>query len=202
MERYGRTVTDDQPTSAADAAPDAVAPDGPDAVTDSDVVDELPDDLNLSEYVGPYTFPNNNRRRIPATIYVVGGLALIGVYLLQDGSSALVNVGTLWGGIGLVLFGIYGLVAGWTLHVEESDALATASTQVGFAVGHASAQLAWRGWLSRPVWRILAYSAENPPKMRGIVLVDGISGDVLEWFAEENPEDWTELDPRRTRLTD
>ena len=109
-------------------------------MADSDVVDELPDDLNLSEYVGPYTFPNNNRRRIPATIYLVGGLALIGVYLAQDGSSALVNLGTLWGGIGLVLFGVYGLVAGWTLHVEESDALATASTQVGFAVGHASAQ--------------------------------------------------------------
>jgi hypothetical protein len=195
VERYGRTVSDDEPTSR----PDAV---GPDVVADRDVVDELPDDLNLSEYVGPYTFPNNNRRRIPATIYLVGGLALIGVYLAQDGSSALVNVGTLWGGIGLAVFGVYGLVAGWTLRVEESDALATASNQVGFAVGHASAQLAWRGWLSRPVWRILAYSAENPPTMRGIVLVDGISGDVLEWFAEENPEDWTGLDPRRTRLTE
>ena len=45
-------------------------------------------------------------------------------------------------------------------------------------------------------------SAENPPKQRGIVLLDGIDGDVVEWFAEDNPEDWSSLDASRTRLTD
>jgi hypothetical protein len=162
--------------------------------TDGDYVDELPEDLNVSEFVGPYTFPNNNRRRIPAAIYLVMGAACIAAYALNDADSALVNNGTLWAGVGLVLFGAYGMVAGWTLHVEESDALATASGTVGFAVGHASAQMAWRGWLSRPTWRILCYSAENPPKQRGIVLVDGVSGSVIEWFAEDNPEDWSQLD--------
>ena len=168
-------------------------------MADRDHVDELPDDLNLSEFVGPYTFPNNNRRRIPAAIYLAIGLLCVVIYATEKDSSALVNIGTLWGGVGLILFGAYGMVAGWTLRVEESDALATASAELGFAVGHASAQMAWRGWLSRPVWRILLYSAENPPQRRGIVLVDGVSGGVLEAFAEDNPEDWSTLDESRTR---
>lgn len=165
-----------------------------DRVSDEEIVDELPEDLDLSGFVGPYTFPNNNRRRIPATIYLVMGAACIVLYAATGESSALVNTGTLWAGVGLVVFGAYGMVAGWTLQVEESDALTTASAQVGFAVGHASAQLAWRGWLSRPVWRILCYSAENPPRQRGIVLIDGVDGKVIEWFAEDNPEDWSALD--------
>jgi len=173
-----------------DRDPDAV--DEP--VSDGEFVDELPEDLDLSEFVGPYTFPNNNRRRIPAAIYIVLGLGCIAVFATSDGSSALVNAGVLWAGVGLVAFGAFGMIAGWTLRVEESDALAAASSQVGFAVGHASAQMAWRGWLSRPIWRILCYSAENPPKRRGIVVVDGVSGDVVEWFAEDNPEDWSDLD--------
>lgn len=166
-----------------------------------EVVDELPEDLNLAEFVGPYTFPNNNRRRIPAVIYIVIGLACVVLYLTLGDSSALVNVGFGVGGALLALFGVYGLVAGWTLRIDEADALVTASQTVGFAVGHASAQQVWHGWLSRPTWRILAYSAEDPPRRRGIVLIDGVSGDVIEWFAEDNPEDWADLDPTRTSLT-
>ena len=68
-----------------------------------------------------------------------------------------------------------------------------ATRTVGFAVGHASAQMGWRGLLSRPTWRILLYSAENPPLRRGLVLVDGVDGEVVDWFAEDNPEDWSDL---------
>jgi hypothetical protein len=84
-------------------------------------------------------------------------------------------------------------VAGWNLDVDERDALVVATRQVGFPVGHASAQMGWRGLLSRPTWRILLYSAEDPPDKRGLVLVDGVDGAVVEWFVEANPEDWTEL---------
>ena len=61
---------------------------------------------------------------------------------------------------------------------------------VGFAVGHASAQMTWRGVLSRPAWRLLMYSTENPPARRAFAVVDGITGDVEEWFVEDNPEEW------------
>ena len=83
-------------------------------------------------------------------------------------------------------------VAGWNLKVDESDALVAATKQVGFPVGHASAQMGWRGLLSRPTWRILLYSAEDPPEKRGLVLVDGVDGSIVEWFVEDNPEDWAE----------
>jgi len=172
-----------------------------DVAADDEIVDELPEDLNLSEFVGPYTFPNNNRRRIPAAMYIVIGLGAVLAFLALEGESALVNAGLLAAGLLLLAFGVYGMVAGWTLRVDETDALVTASKQVGFAVGHSSAQQVWHGWLSRPTWRILLYSAENPPRRRGIVLIDGVSGDVIEWFSEDNPEDWADLDPSRTSLS-
>lgn len=165
----------------------------PPSEPDGDYVDELPEDLDLSGFVGPHTFPNNNRRRIPATLYLIFGIGCVVLWAMRGEDSPLVNAGILWAGIGLIAFAAYGMVAGRTLQVEESDALVTASVQVGFPVGHAAAQMAWRGWLSRPTWRILLYSDENPPTKRGIVLVDGIDGHVVEWFAEDNPEDWAEL---------
>lgn len=159
-----------------------------------DYVDELPEDLDLDRFVGPHTFPNNNRRRIPAGLYLLGGAACIALWATRGDDSPLVNAGILWAGVGLVAFAVYGLLAGRTLRVDESDALVTASVQVGFPVGHAAAQMVWRGWMSRPTWRILLYSDENPPSKRGIVLVDGLDGHVVEWFSEDNPEDWRELD--------
>ena len=163
-------------------------------LSDDEIVDELPEDLDLSEFVGPYTFPNNNRRRIPATIYLVMGLACMAWWLAARDSSPLVNLGVGWAGAGLVAFGAFGMIAGWTLRIDETEALVSASAAVGFPVGHASAQQIWRGWLSRPTWRILLYSAENPPSRRGIVLIDGVNGDVVEWYVEDNPEDWSSLD--------
>jgi hypothetical protein len=159
---------------------------------DHEIRDELPEDLDASNFVGPYMFPNNNRRRIPAVLYGVIGLGAIAVWLASRGSDpVLVNAGLLWGGIALVLFGIYSYQAGFDLDFDERDALAAAGRTVDFPVGHASAQLGWRGLRSRPTWRILLYSSEEPPAKRGIVLVDGVKGDVLQHFVEDNPEDWS-----------
>ena len=105
--------------------------------------------------------------------------------------AVLVNAGVLAAGIGLLLFAAYCWQAGFHLAVDERDALVVASRTVGFPVGHASAQLGWRGLRSRPTWRILLYSAEDPPRTRGLVLVDGVDGEVVEHFTEANPEDWS-----------
>ena len=156
---------------------------------------------SAGELVGPHTFPNNNRRRIPASIYMVAGVAIVALYGARGDDSPFVNLGLLWGGVALVLFGAYGLIAGLTLRVEESDALVSAARYLGFPVGHSAAQLVWRGWLSRPTWRILTYSTEDPPVQRAIVLVDGITGDVIEGFAEPNPEDWSGVDESDRSLT-
>lgn len=166
-----------------------------DAVEDGDVRDELPEDIDLSKFVGPYVFPNNNRRRMPGYLYLfIGVAAVIAWFVTKDGNPVLVNTGVLVGGVALILIGAYHQLAGWNLDVDEQDALVKAGEKVGFAVGHASAQLGWRGLASRPTWRILVYSAENPPTQRGLVLVDGVDGSIVSWFSEDNPEDWSQLD--------
>jgi hypothetical protein len=161
---------------------------------DEDVTDELPEDLNAAGYVGPYVFPDNDRRRIPAVLYALLGAGCIALWASAGDDAVLVNGGVLAAGIGLLLFAAYSWQAGFHLAVDERDALVAASRAVGFPIGHASAQLGWRGLRSRPTWRILLYSAEDPPRTRGLVLVDGVDGEVLEHFTEENPEDWSALD--------
>jgi len=104
--------------------------------------DELPEELDASTFVGPYMFPNNNRRRVPAVLYVLFGVVAIVVWAAtRNGDPVLVNGGFLAGGIGLVLFGIYSYQAGFDLEVDERDALVAATRAVGFPVGHASAQM-------------------------------------------------------------
>ena len=61
---------------------------------------------------------------------------------------------------------------------------------IGFPVGHASAQQVWHGVRSRPTWRVLCYSAEEPPQRRGLVLVDAVDGTVIQHLVEDNPEEW------------
>ena len=174
-------TNDPQPTDDRDdTAPD-------------DLGDELPDELVPSAFVGPYTFPNNNRRRIPGVIYLATAAACLALWAARHDGGVLVNRGLLWAAIGLALVGGYHLVAGVRLDVDETDALVAATREVGFPVGHASAQLGWRGLISRPTWRILLYSAEDPPERRGLVLVDGVDGAVVGHFVERNPEDWSKL---------
>lgn len=179
----------DVDTDAVDGAPDDGRSTG-DASRDEDVVDELPADLNVAEFDGDYLLPNNNRRRIPATLYLVIAAACAVLWATLRDDSPLVNDGYLWVAVLLGCFGCFGMYAGRTLRIDETEALVTATAVVGFAVGHASAQMVWRGWASRPVWRILMYSAENPPRQRALAVVDGLDGQVVEWFAEANPEDW------------
>jgi hypothetical protein len=160
----------------------------------ADVRDELPEDLNAAGYVGPYQFPDNSRRRRPGVIYLAFGAILVGVWLWRrDGMDVLVNDGYLWAAALLGAVGILSLTSGWRMTVDEKQALVAAQGAMGFPVGHASAQQVWRGVRSRPTWRVLVYSAENPPRQRGLVLVDAIDGRVVEQMAEANPEqDWAE----------
>ena len=146
--------------------------------------DELPDDLDVTAYVGPYTFPDIKRRRIAGTIYFV-----LAAFTLWAG-LATSNAGFVLATVLLGCIGVYHFLAGWPLRIDQTEALTVASRTVGFPVGHASAQLAWRGLLSRPAWRILVYSADEPPSMRGLVELDAVDGHVLGEYTEQNPEDW------------
>ena len=158
-----------------------------DATPEPDSGDALPEDLDVTAYVGPYVFPDIRRRRIAGWCYVVLGAASLWGGL-SSGNRGLILAGALLGVIAL-----YHFVAGWHLGIDQTEALAVASRTVGFPVGHASAQLGWRGLLSRPAWRILVYSADEPPSIRGLVELDAVDGHVLGEYTERNPEDWTEF---------
>jgi hypothetical protein len=155
-----------------------------------DVRDQLPDDLNAVEHTGPYEFPDNSRRRKPAILYMIIGLTCLLLWLTQR-DSALVNDGFLWAAILLGVVAIFSFTSGWRMRFDEQQALVAAQGAVGFPVGHASAQQVWRGLRSRPTWRVLVYSAEDPPRRRGLVLVDAIDGSVKEHLVQDNPvEEW------------
>jgi hypothetical protein len=155
-------------------------------VTD-DIRDELPEDLDPTGFVGPYQFPDNSRRRWPGVIYLAVAAICIVVYLVGN-DSALVNRGFVVAAAVLAAVGIFSITSGWRMHVDEKDALVAAQQALGFPVGHASAQQVWRGFRSRPTWRVLCYSAEDPPIRRGLVLVDAVDGRVVEQLSEDNPD--------------
>lgn len=171
--------------------------DGLDDGLDDDAGAELPEELDATGYRGPYTFPDNSRRRVPGIIHLVVGAVCLALWIIAGDGGVLVNGGMLLAAVLLGALGVYHLLAGVHLAVRETDALVAASKKVGFPVGHASAQLAWRGLRSRPTWRILLYSSEEPPLQRGLVLVDGVDGSVVAHFVEDNPEDWTVFDTKQ-----
>lgn len=156
-----------------------------------EVRDELPEDLDRG-FVGAYKFPDNSRRKITGALCFAVGVWAATAALSLGSDAVLLNTGVVTGGVLLALAGIYQFAAGRRFAVNENEALVAAVVDVGFAVGHASAQLGWRGWMSRPTWRVLVYSAEDPPERRGLVLVDALNGAVLEKWVEDNPETWIE----------
>jgi hypothetical protein len=147
--------------------------------------DELPAELDVTAYVGPYLFPSMRRRRIPATIYAILALGCVLGWMVSG------NGGLLGAAVFLALVAAYHFASAWPLSVDQTEALLIASRTVGFPVGHSSAQLAWRGLRARPVWRILLYSADAPPTLRGLVELDAVDGKVIGEYTEPNPEDWS-----------
>jgi hypothetical protein len=157
--------------------------------------DALPADLDVTAYVGPYLFPSMRRRRIPGTMYVVLAVGCLVGWLVTG------NSGLLAACVFLALVGAYHFACAWSLDIDQTEALVVATRTVGFPVGHASAQLAWRGLRSRPVWRILLYSADTPPTRRGLVELDAVDGHVMGEYTEANPEDWSRYGLDGTTMT-
>lgn len=190
-------MTDSTPSLGPDEDPDvdltlqessdastATGPSGP----TGPVGDTLPEDLDLNvALVGPYTFPDVKRRRIAAYVYLA--IAALSALLW----FATEQWGFVLGAILLMVVAAYQFLCAWPLKVDQTEALAVASRTVGFPIGHSSAQLAWRGLRSRPSWRVLIYSADEPPSVRGLVELDGVDGTVLGEYTEHNPEDWSKF---------
>ena len=146
--------------------------------------DELPEELDVT-VARPYQVPDIARRRLgAATVVAVAGICVAGFAV--SGNSGLLVAALI-----LAAMAAWWWACAWPRRVDETAALAAAAGAVGFPVGHASAQLAWRGLRSRPTWRVLLYSADEPPSQRGLVELDAVDGTVLGHYTEDNPEDWT-----------
>ena len=166
-----------------------MSPPDPVDVSVDDVRDELPDDINAADFAGAYRFPDNSRRRIPGYIYLVLAAGCLALFLTGV-DSPLVNGGFAWAAGLLGFAGVVSITSGWRMNVDEKEALVEAQQAIGFPVGHASAQQVWHGVRSRPTWRVLCYSTEEPPERRGLVLVDAVDGRVIQHLVEDNPERW------------
>lgn len=154
-----------------------------------EIRDQLPEDLNAVDHIGAYDFPDNSRRRIPGYIYAVFAAGCAGIWLFSDrDNSPLVNSGLLFAAGVFSVMSVISMTSGWKMTIDESEALVLATKKVGFPVGHASAQQVWRGMRSRPTWRIFAYSTEEPPVHRGLILVDAVNGEIIECLVEDNPD--------------
>jgi hypothetical protein len=146
--------------------------------------DQLPEELDIT-VARPYKVPDNRKRRIAAWCYLVVAAAC------GAGAASSGNDGLLAAAVFLALVAAYHNACAWPLKLDETGALALSAAAAGFPVGHASAQLAWRGLRSRPVWRVLLYSADEPPTKRGLVELDAVDGEILGTYTEDNPEDWS-----------
>jgi hypothetical protein len=168
-------VTDDQAHSKR--LPGLQGIEVPEAVAEAVA---LPEDLD-ADAVGEYFVPDVARRRQAGIVYLVGaGIVAAGVLLgLPAGMWLMAGI--------LAAAGAYHFVAGWHLEVREWQALQVANRATDFPVGHASAQLTFDGWRSRPVWNVLVFSADDPPSRRGLVRVDGITAEVVEAYVEAVP---------------
>src|SRR5437016_2785152 len=69
--------------------------------------DELPEELDVTAYVGPYLFPDTKRRRLAATIYVVLVVACLAGFAVTG------NGGALAAAIVLALVVAYHLACAW-----------------------------------------------------------------------------------------
>lgn len=139
---------------------------------------DMPDDLQ-SIVLEPYSVPNTRQRRRAGFVYVVAAaITAAGIALGLPGGMWLMVAA-------LLAVAGYHWLGGWDLAVMDGEALEIANRHAEFPAGHASAALNFEGWRARPIWNVLMFSADDPPTERGLVRVDGITGDIVGSYTEE-----------------
>ena len=131
---------------------------------------KVPSDLDSSA-AGPYQFPAPRRRRIAGIIYF--GLAPL-VLLLTPSRPVGAGMALL-----LLVLAAWHWLAAWPLNVQPERALTRAAPRAPFPIGHASAAVIFSGPRSRPRWHVVMYDAAEPPGARALVVVDGVTAEVI-----------------------
>ena len=146
--------------------------------------DELPQDLIPSAARGKYSIPDNARRRRPALVLALAGIGSGALWILRGDGGVLVNDGFLAASVAFLVLAAYFGLSSRAVGVWEGDAIDIAKTTTGLVSGTGRAQLAWRGVIGRPVWRVLVHDETGQPR-RGVVIVDATNGSVVEHLTEE-----------------
>jgi hypothetical protein len=135
-----------------------------------DLADQVAIEEELDANIeGIYRFPAPSRRRIAGWIYVVAGV--VAGFTIEAGWVV---------GLGFAALAAWQFLSSWPLEVDERDAMTTAATAVDFPIGHSSASVRFHGWRSRPRWSVILYAATEPPDQRALVVVDAVTGDIVE----------------------
>lgn len=116
-----------------------------------------------------YRFPAPARRRIAAWVYLAAGVV-----------STLAIEGGWVVALGFAFLALWHFLSSWPLSIDEGEAMTKAATALDFPVGHAAASVRFHGWRSRPRWSVVLYSATEPPDRRALVVVDAVTGDIVE----------------------
>lgn len=122
-----------------------------------------------SSLEGEYRFPSPSRRRIAAWVYLAAGL--VSVFVIDGGWVV---------GLGFAALAVWHLLSSWSLSLDEHEAMTVAAGEVDFPIGHSSASIRFHGLRSRPRWSVVLYSATEPPDRGALVVVDAVSGVVVE----------------------
>lgn len=125
-------------------------------------------ELDANE-VEPYEFPSPMRRRLSGWVFLV--FALFTPFVMDGGWAV---------GVVFAALAAWQFFSAWPLTVDEHEAMSIAGREVDFPVGHASAAVRFQGWHSKPRWSVVLYSAADPPDQRALVVVDAITGEILE----------------------
>lgn len=135
-----------------------------------DLADQIAIEEELDANVeGEFRFPSPMRRRIAGWIYLAAGVLI--AFVVDGGWVASVGFG---------LLALWHFASSWPLNINEMQAMTRAAAAVDFPIGHASAAVRFVGWRSRPRWSVVMYSATEPPDERGLVVVDAVSGEIVE----------------------
>lgn len=135
-----------------------------------DLADQIAIEEELDANIeGEYRFPAPSRRRISAWVYLVAG------------AVAWVTIDNGWlVATGFAVLASWQFLSSWPLAVDEREAMTKAAAAVDFPIGHSSASVRFHGWRSRPRWSVVLYSASEPPDQRALIVVDAVSGAVVE----------------------
>ncbi len=144
---------------------------------DKDIAEEalLPEDLN-SLAVGSYVVPDpSNRRKYPYVVIVVILLTFLTSLIIDFVSFTPVFI--ILSFIAFLLFFVDN-----KFNIQQQEVIEKITNNIAHSIGYYSIALTFQFTtrkLLTPVWTVIVYSHENPPRNKTIIEISAFSGKVI-----------------------